>query len=103
MLREQLKVTYKDHGVPPISACMNYVVGWTEWQPGLKETEITSKRVTDKYRRTVQFLVANSSSAVSHNFVDCAKTVAARMLRVPEIRDCLTDLDDYHSIAGEAQ
>eukprot|EP00975_Prorocentrum_lima_P061925 12882664-Prorocentrum_lima.AAC.1 len=45
----------------------------------------------------------HSSSEVTFSFVDTAKTVAMRMLAVPEIAHCMADLDDYASIVSEVQ
>ena len=35
------------------------------------------------------------------NFVDTAKSVASRMLSVPESAFCMADLDEHHALASE--
>ena len=67
----------------------------------MKETDVTAKRVADEYKANVASMTESSGSAVTLNFVDTAKSVASRMLSVPEIAFCMADLDEHHAVAGE--
>ena len=67
----------------------------------MKETDVTAKRVADEYKANVSSMTESSGSAVTLNFVDTAKSVASRMLSVPEIAFCMADLDEHHAVAGE--
>ena len=67
----------------------------------MKETDVTAKRVADEYKANVASMTESSGSAVTLNFVDTAKSVASRMLSIPEIANCLADLDEHHAVTSE--
>ena len=98
--REALEQTYKVARRSCYQRLHEIVRLMERMRQTMKEADVTAKRVADEYKANVKSMTENSGSAVTNGFVDIAKSVASRMLSVPEIAFCMADLDEHHAVAS---
>ena len=56
----------------------------------LSDSKVTTERVFDEYKKNLTNMDTTNEGAISHGFLKVARTIAKRMLAVPEIADIIS-------------